>query len=164
MSACEKPETAVSRVKTKKKKKRNEKNPRDILKRIAQAVRKVISRVNPPRIARPMMRGLQDPIRSQIPHLWIPVLQILLHSQHGLLGLILPIPHCSKLGQGFLNGSVAVLACKSWASVLPSTLLMDLCSGTMAYVCPIALDQVLRKIVQFLKVIAGIGNLERLEA
>ena len=39
---------------------------------------------------------LRNPVCEQVPHLWIAILEVLLHTQGGLIGPIFSIPHCSE--------------------------------------------------------------------
>ena len=71
---------------------------RNILHAIHQAMSEIVSRINNPFVMCPVMRRLQDSIGSQIPHLGIAILEILLHSQISLFWPIFPVFHVLELG------------------------------------------------------------------
>lgn len=64
----------------------------------------------------------KDSIGGQVPHLWITVLQVLLHAKNGLLRLVFAIPHPSEFGQGLNNGTVSMCAGISGFILAPTTL------------------------------------------
>lgn len=79
---------------------------------------------------------LQDTVRRKIPHLWVVVVNILLHTERGFLGLILSIAHRSEFGQRFVDGTAAMRTGKplvALALFTPSTLDFDfgLCKSSI---------------------------------
>ena len=67
---------------------------RNILKRITQAMREIISRINPPGCPRSMMRGVKDTVGGKIPHVWVGVVEdVLFHAEEGFFGFVFPVAH-----------------------------------------------------------------------
>ena len=85
-----------------------EERVRDIFKTIHQAMREVVTGIDLPLVVGAKMRCVEDSVGSQIPHLRIPVLQILLHTEKGLLGAVLAILHILKFEKRLADGPRAV--------------------------------------------------------
>jgi len=94
---------------------------RDPFKAINKAMREIVGWIDPPPVSSAMMDSqvlfvvtvitfprLNDTISSQVPHLGISRLEVLLHTESGLFGRILPISHGSELDNRLLGGPVAV--------------------------------------------------------
>ena len=82
---------------------------RDILKTITQAMREVVRRINLPFGARSMMRGIQDTIGCEIPHVGVGIVDnILFHAKESFFGAVFTIAHGTEFGQGLRDGPVAV--------------------------------------------------------
>ena len=84
---------------------------RDSFKAVTEAVGKVVCRIYPPLVSRAMMFSmlfLRDAICEQIPHLGIAIVQVLLHPQGGLSGLVFAMAHGSELGKAFGRGPMPV--------------------------------------------------------
>ena len=64
-------------------------------------MREIIRRVDPPLIPGPIMRRLilRNAIRRKIPHLRVPVFEILPHAKEGGLGLVFAVAHVAELGK-----------------------------------------------------------------
>jgi hypothetical protein len=44
-----------------------------------------------------MVRGIEDPISDEVPHLRIAILQVLFHPQDDLVRLVMAVSHLPKL-------------------------------------------------------------------
>lgn len=155
---------------------------RNILEAIAKTVREIVCRVYSPFVARTMMFCFQYPVRCQIPHLRVTVLQVLLHAQKSFPGFIFPGSHRSEFCERFICRAISVWAsvsgsmgfptflklylgvCPNWRSALFWNSKAASRTGTMAYVSSVALDEAFGKLIQPIKIVARIGDLERLEA
>jgi len=141
----------------------------DTLNTIAQAVGEIVSRETlEPLGVVVLLVALGNAPCEQIPHLRVGVLEILLHAQSSLSGLVLAVAHSAELSQRFLNGACAVatsIALTTTLTILTlTTLSLDLSLGAMADVGAIALDKLLSELVETLKVVTGIGLPHGLEA
>ena len=96
----------------------------NVLETITKAVCEVVGRIDLPLILRSVMLLLQHTVRSEIPHLRISILYILLHSEKGSLGFVFAIAHASELLQVGLDILLGILTSISRASssLLSSTL------------------------------------------
>jgi hypothetical protein len=68
-------------------------------------VSEIIGRVNLPLIARAVVRGCEDAVRYEIPHLRIPIFEILLHSKDCFSRIISTILHFLEFGEGLVDWS-----------------------------------------------------------
>lgn len=133
----------------------------DALEAIAQAVCEVVCRIDLPLGSRPEVRPLvlRDSIRREIPHLRVSVGDILLHTQESSLRLVLAITHITEL----LKVGLHILFCMRAAisrrgASFTTTLQFDLSFVAMAYICLFQLDQLFSQIVEFLEVVARVGD------
>lgn len=69
---------------------------------------KIVCRIYFPFIMGSMVWYIENSVRCQVPHLGIPIVQVLFHTKCYLLGLVFAILHVLELGKGFLYGSVAM--------------------------------------------------------
>lgn len=92
-----------------RKKERDGKDARDVLKRVAKAVREVVCRVDAPLRARSVMRLAQCSVRNDVPHRRVARLHVLLHPQRHLSRRVLALLHRGKLGERLLDRLGAVL-------------------------------------------------------
>ena len=85
---------------------------RDALKAVAKTVREIISRVYPPFGTSPVvwLLVLGYPVGSDIPHLRVGVLNVLLHAKPGFLRRVLAVPHTSEFLQVSPDILVGMLA------------------------------------------------------
>jgi hypothetical protein len=60
-----------------------------------------------------MMRSEKNAICDQIPHLWVRIIEVLLHAEDSFSRLILPEFHVLELSQRLLDRSIAVNACST---------------------------------------------------
>ena len=72
-------------------------NIRNVLEAVDQTVREVICWVDLPLVSRPMMRSEKNAICDQVPHLWIWVIEVLLHAENSFSRLVLPKFHVLEL-------------------------------------------------------------------
>ena len=72
-------------------------NIRNVLEAVDQTVREVICWVDLPRVSSPMMWSEKNAICDQIPHLWVWVIEVLLHAEDSFSRLVLPEFHVLEL-------------------------------------------------------------------
>ena len=70
---------------------------RDVLKAINQAVREIVGGVYAPLCTSTVVRSLQGTVSDEIPHLRVPILEILLHAEYSLGWLVLSSSHSLEL-------------------------------------------------------------------
>jgi hypothetical protein len=63
-----------------------------------------------------MVRCQKNAIRDQVPHLWVGVIEVLLHAEDGFSWLILPEFHVLELLQGLFDRSRTM---DTWYSCTP---------------------------------------------
>lgn len=107
----------------------------------------VIGWVDPPLIPSSVMGRLENTIGSQIPHLRVSVLKVLLHTKLCLLGLILAISHAPEFRKRLLNGALAVRASITRTTIVSPSLVMDFFSSAVTYISKPTVNKVLRKII-----------------
>ncbi len=148
----------------------------------------VLSWKYPPLVSGTMVFNLlfEYAVSYQIPHLWITVSQILLHTEHCFSWLIFAISHYPKLSQRLKDKIIAMRASLSglpyaiaelsfyltfWCKIAFEDLqtrnyamgeslflqTLDRRTTTMANICSVLPDQILCKFVQTAKVVAGIS-------
>lgn len=83
-------------------------------------MREVICWVNLPFIMRPVVRCLENSISSQIPHLRVGIIKVLLHTEVGFLWFILAVLHVFEFCQGLFNWTIPVYARSRLAALLSS--------------------------------------------
>lgn len=127
-------------------------------------MREIISGIDLPPIARPMMWRVQDSIRHQVPHHRVSRLQILLHPQNSFARLIHAILHLLKLIQRLRHRSRAMHTGFTRPTLLPSPIRKDLLARTMAHIRPVPPHKLHSQLIQLLEMIARIRNLPRLVA
>ena len=71
-------------------------------------MRKVVTGIDLPLVVGAKMRRVEDSVGRQIPHLRVPVLQILLHAEKGLLRTVFAILHVLKFEKRLADGPRAV--------------------------------------------------------
>jgi hypothetical protein len=156
-------------------------NERYVFEAVDQAMCVIICGIDLPLVLGAMMRGVKNPIRGQVPHLGIPILQILFHAKIGLLRLVLSQPHVFEFSQAFLDGagsmhtgfSRSALLTPIYADLGPcfpqsitsaskrSRLLGKVRTAAMAHIGFVPLDKLHGERVQLVEVIARVGNLPR---
>lgn len=81
---------------------------RDPLECVAQAVGKIICRINLPLVSCSVVRLVEHSVGSKIPHLGVSALDILLHAQECGSRFIFSVSHIAELGQVLLWALVSV--------------------------------------------------------
>lgn len=123
---------------------------RDTLEAIAQTVGEVVSREDLPVWGAHMRRLLRRyTVGCEIPHLRIAVGNVLLHAKKGRARLIFSISHILELlhiGFDVLVGMFAAES-RSFLSVLPTTLKLDLLLATMTYVRLFSSDELYGQLI-----------------
>lgn len=66
---------------------------------VAQAVREVVCRVDPPLVAGAVVRFLDDAVGGEIPHLRVAVVDVLFHAEEGFAGFVFAVAHGSEFGE-----------------------------------------------------------------
>ena len=134
----------------------------DTFKAVAQAVRKIICRIDPPLCPRSIigLQVLRYPVGRNIPHLGVRVLYILLHTELSALRRILAIPHAAE----FCEVSLNVLLCmhttvSRGGAILTPALQLGLSFVAVTDIGTLLLDKLLSKVVQALEVVRRIGDL-----
>jgi hypothetical protein len=66
----------------------------DILKTIAEAMREIVRRINLPFGASSMVRGIEDTVGGQVPHVGVGVVEdILFHAKEGFFWAVFTVTH-----------------------------------------------------------------------
>lgn len=139
---------------------------RDVLQRINQAVGEVVGRVDLPLVGSSVVGSVEHSVGHQIPHLGVGVVEILLHSQNSLSGLVGTVPHLSELRQVLLHGSVSPgrrHSLSSSSTLRDTSRSLHLLGGLVADKGTSALNELLSKVVQLLEVVRRVGDLVGLE-
>jgi hypothetical protein len=72
-------------------------NIRNVLEAVDQTVREVICWVDLPLVSCPMVRSEKNAICDQVPHLWVWVIEVLLHAEDSFSRPVLPEFHVLEL-------------------------------------------------------------------
>ena len=97
------------------------------LEAIAQAVGEIVGWVDLPLVACPVVWLVEYTVRRKVPHLRVPIGDILLHAQECLPWLVLAIPHSTELLEVVFGGLVGMFAPETRAgSLFSPTLQLDL--------------------------------------
>lgn len=99
---------------------------RNILKTITQAMCEVIRGVNFPFVVCSVVRGIEDPVRDEVPHHRIPRIEVLFHPKNRLARFIATVLHSLKLGQGLGDRPCAMATCFTGATFFATPVCFDL--------------------------------------
>lgn len=132
----------------------------DAFEAITQTMREIISRVDNPLIAGPVVRLLQHAVSSDIPHgrVVVPIRQPLSHTEKSRLWFIFAVAHVAEFLEVRFDIRISMFTAESRAVLLPTTLQLEVCITAMADIGLSKGDQLLRQLVQLPKVIAGIRD------
>lgn len=72
-----------------------------------------------------MIVFLKNPVCSDIPHLGIPAVKILLHAERGLLGFIFSIAHATEFGGRFFDRPATMSTCVTLLTLSQTSLELD---------------------------------------
>mmetsp|Transcript_7234 Transcript_7234/g.30785 ORF Transcript_7234/g.30785 Transcript_7234/m.30785 type:complete len:487 (-) Transcript_7234:1111-2571(-) len=133
------------------------KRMRDVLQRVADAVRVVVGRVDAPLVACVGVRLVDDPVRHHVPHVGVGVLHVALHAEHGLALGELALAHVLEQAEGLLHGAVPPGAVYARLAV-PAHVLCVLVADEGL----VLLDERHREVVQRLEVVRRVGHPVRL--
>lgn len=87
----------------------------------------IISRVNTPILASPVMFFAQNSVRDNVPHRRVRTVEdVLFHAESHLSWFVLAVLHVFELGEGLFDGLVAIFRFESCSVVRSSSLSVDL--------------------------------------
>jgi hypothetical protein len=78
-----------------------------------------------------MMRREENAICDQIPHLWVRIIEVLLHAQDSFSRLVLPEFHALKLLKRLFDWPSTMYACGPRSAIVSTSMSMDLLSYEM---------------------------------
>lgn len=164
----------------------------DVFEGIDKTVRKVVSGIYAPLRTSAVMRCVKNAIGDQIPELRVTIFQIHLHTQSNFAFLETTFLHHLELFKSLLDRSITVNTSSTGSSIFTSTMSGNFISSTLAGIGlqkvikehkniddalmehsqPVSirsetyqslLDKFDSQIVEFLEVVAGVGDLEGLK-
>src|SRR5438045_6098837 len=97
-----------------------------MLEAIDKAMCKIVCWIDLPLVTRLVMVSIENSICCKVPHLRIPIFDILLHPQERLLRSIFTVFHRAELSQIFVNRSRCMCASVTRSSFFTTSLFLHL--------------------------------------